>query len=155
MKAFGLLLLLVLSPLAAAQSPDPVPPLPPQNLTIVSDPSGTVLQWEAPPGPAIDGYNIYRKGALLASVDSSTFAYVDGSGANATSAMTYFVTAFNEAGESLPSISIFSSCLQLSPPGVDPGTCIGMVIDVVFWIIDQVPPIPSIHAFVQPRFVKG
>ncbi len=74
---------------------------------------GTRLQWNPNPSPeAILGYRVYRSPVgwasfrLLADVPGDTTTYDD---ATATCGQSYFVTAYNAAGESLPStVSYFS-----------------------------------------------
>ena len=60
------------------------------------------LKWEASPSPDVIGYNIYRDGSYIASVDASTLSYKDHNRKKKVP-YTYAITAFNSNGsESTP-----------------------------------------------------
>lgn len=59
------------------------------------------LQWTASPTNNLTGYNIYRDGVKIGTVDSSTLSFEDHSRKKGVT-YSYSVTAFNQSGESAP-----------------------------------------------------
>lgn len=53
----------------------------------------------------VSGYNIYRDGTKIATVDASTLSYTDNNRKCRVS-YTYAVTAINSAGDESPPVSI-------------------------------------------------
>ena len=117
-------------------NPPMVPPSPPMDVHASTGTDGVTITWQAPlsTGGASDvTYRVYKDSALIADGLTST-VYVDSlaSGASATQS-SYQVTAVNEAGESGQACV----CASLSPPNVDPVSCAGNAIALVWWVISQ------------------
>ncbi len=128
-------------PLATAQAPVAAPPTPPQDVHVTATEDGTQLSWGAPlsdGGSPILGYRVYQGEALLAEV-TTTWYEVPSVGAAATTSQTYFVTAFNEAGESATGFD-GQNCASVFPLFVHPDECVWVVVDIVLWVLGQVTP---------------
>lgn len=107
MRHVAWILCLTLSlPFAAADDAAPAPPL---ALHAAETQNGIHLNWTSPPDlPDVDGFRVYRSdgGAFEAIAETTQSTYLDASGDLAFmpgDGMSYYVTAFNEAGESPPS----------------------------------------------------
>ncbi len=93
-------------------------PSPPQSLTLFRGDGYVVLSWLPPQtdnGAAITEYRIYRNGTLIANVTYSTYNFTD-TGLNVSLNYTYYVTAVNSAGESVPSNEVNVSWSVPSAP---------------------------------------
>ena len=100
-----------------------------------------VVTWDPPlffGGSASVTYRVYKDSSLVADgLTNTTYieAVSSGEGASASASATYSVTAVNEAGES---VNTSSNCAQLEPFWVDPVGCVFVVLEVVFWVIDNI-----------------
>ncbi len=84
------------------ESPNPIAPSNPQNLTVKSGERYVNLTWEKPlsnGGSDITEYRIYRNGTLIANISGEHLWYNDTNVVNGQT-YTYYVTAVNAAGES-------------------------------------------------------
>ena len=72
---------------------------PPEELTIQYTPPNVILQWNAPVGPGLTGYNIYRDDEIIGTV--SALLYIDPN--VPAGSHSYYVTAVYGNYESVPS----------------------------------------------------
>ena len=83
-------------------------PSAPNDFSAIRGDGYVLLSWEPPSddgGLPVIGYNIYRNGEKIASVDNKTFSYNDTS-VDMREEYTYYVTASNAAGEGSKSYDI-------------------------------------------------
>lgn len=118
-----------------------VPPSPPMNVQATADTDGVTVTWDAPlfmGGASSVTYRVYRGDSLIANGLTVT-QFVDdavGEGASASAdSASYRVAAVNGAGESPPASF---ECVWWV--GIDPVACAGMAVDIVLWILGQLPP---------------
>lgn len=146
-RAFAVLLASSLLLVPTGQAQALAPPSPPQDVEVAATADGVQVTWAAPlftGGSTSITYRVYRDSALLAD-QLTTTSFLDESLASASASAatySYTVTAVNEKGESAHS---GGNCIDLStvPPGVAPGNCVVLVIELVFWVIDQVTNLTS------------
>ena len=84
---------------------------PPESLTYQFTSPNVILQWSAPVGPGLTGYNIYRDGDMISTV--TALLYIDPSVPSGT--YTYYVTAVYGAYESAPSNEVVVEVLGSDP----------------------------------------
>jgi chitodextrinase len=96
---------------------DITPPSVPSNVTATSTaPTTVTLKWQpATDNISVDGYTIYRDGALLTTVPSSTAPTYDDTGVSPQTAYTYTIAAYDEVGN----LSATSNPLGITTPAPD------------------------------------
>lgn len=124
---------------SAGLSLDPpmLPPTPPTNVQVSQGADTVTVTWDAPlfdGGASSVTYRVYKDSAMVADGLSST-SYVDSlpPGMAAATSAHYYVSAVNDAGESAKT----GTCIILSPPMVDPGTCTTEAWNFIWWVIGQ------------------
>jgi hypothetical protein len=118
---------------------EPVPSAP-TNLTIPSPTNAPVLTWTGVSGA--DSYNIYANGSKIGNTTSTT--YTDNSPTVGND--TYYVTAVDLAGESIPSNSVDVTVTSDTAPAITSGasTSTGMRVPFSFQVTTTGNPTPAI-----------
>lgn len=132
-----LLSVMLLQSVPGAAAAEPLTaPSPPMNVVVTMTASGVEVTWEAPvySGGGDVTYRVYRESTLVADALTST-TYLDDAASMSAATSSYTVTAVNEAGES----AHMGTCVNLDPPGVVPESCVGLVVDLAIWVIENLP----------------
>lgn len=113
------------------------------NVQETSGSDTVTISWDPPVfmgGASSVTYRVYKDDAVIADGLTTTSYIVHlPVGMSAAVAANYYVSAQNDAGESLKVGG--GPCIDLEHVIVDPGNCVALAWAAIWWVVGQIPPV--------------